>query len=96
MATIKHPYTGRARLQWEKTGTGVHMAIRVQEAKYRRGASYDVRETFAIVRPTYNEAGVFADNGMFLVTRGSFDDLSAHNTLDEAKVYVEALFALEN
>lgn len=83
-------------MQWETTATGVHMAIAVRSAKYRRGSAYDVRETFAIVRPTYNEAGVFASDGMFLVTRGSFEDLSAHETLHQAKVYVEALFALEN
>lgn len=65
-------------------------------AKYRRGQPYTVRETFALIRPAYNESGMLDESGGWVVTRNSFDEIRSFDTIEEAKLYVRSLFALES
>lgn len=97
MATIKHPVTGKARLNWEYDGrTGVQVASVVQQAKYRKGMAYDVATIFAHLRPAYNGQGVFTTtHSGWVVTRNNFDEIREFDNFDMAKLYIESLFALE-
>lgn len=51
--------------------------------------------TLATIRRGYAGDGLFTDGGKFVVTRHTFDDLREFDTLDEAKLFVESIFALE-
>jgi len=48
---ITHPYTGKARLDWQRDGNGVVVASVLKTAKYRKGHAYDVATVFAHIRP---------------------------------------------
>ncbi len=74
---------------------GIHVATRIQQAKYRRGQAYIVREAFAQIRPAYNALGLLDEQGGWVVTRNSFDEIREFGDIESAKLYVEALFALE-
>jgi hypothetical protein len=92
----KHPHIGQPELQWAVASNGVHAAFVIQEARYKTGRTYQTRETFAQARPTYNGAGLLHDlDGAYVVTRGSFDELRSFDTLAQAKLYIESLYALE-
>ena len=95
MATIKHPVTGKPRLEWIFDGNGVHVAQRVQQAKYRKGQAYDVTTVFAHVRPAYNALGLLDANGGWVVTRNNFDEIREFTDFEMAKLYVHSLFELE-
>ena len=95
MATITHPYTGKPRLDWSIMN-GVHVASVMQQAKYRKGRPYDVATVFAHIRPAYNGIGMLDTSGGWVVTRNDFDEIRAFSTVDDAKVYVQSLFALEH
>jgi hypothetical protein len=96
MATIRHPVTGKARLEWSYDGTtGVQVASVMQQAKYRKGLAYEVATVFAHLRPAYNSAAVFHEHAGWVVTRNSFDEIREFDNFDMAKLYVESLFALE-
>jgi hypothetical protein len=82
-------------LTWELQNMGIHVATREQQAKYRRGSAYIVREAFAQIRPAYNVAGLLDSKGGWVVTRNSFDEIREFSDIAAAKLYVEALFALE-
>lgn len=92
---VKHPYTGKVNLQWERLGV-TWSALTERSAQYRRGSLYTVRETFAFIRPAYNYAGMLDENGGWVVTRNSFDEIRSFETFEEAKIYVESIFALES
>jgi hypothetical protein len=92
---IKHPVSGRPSLAWELQNMGIHVATRIQQAKYRRGQAYIVREAFAQIRPAYNALGLLDEQGGWVVTRNSFDEIREFGDIESAKLYVEALFALE-
>ena len=74
---------------------GIHVATRIQQAKYRRGQAYIVREAFAQIRPAYNALGLLDEQGGWVVTRNSFDEIREFGDIESAKLNVEALFALE-
>jgi hypothetical protein len=96
MATIRHPVTGKPRLDWNYDGTtGVQVASVVRQAKYRKGHAYDVATVFAYLRPAYNSSGVFHEHAGWVVTRNSFDEIREFDNFDTAKLYIESLFALE-
>jgi hypothetical protein len=92
---IKHPVSGRPSLAWELQNMGIHVATREQKARYRRGQAYIVREAFAQIRPAYNALGLLDEQGGWVVTRNSFDEIREFSDIEAAKLYVEALFALE-
>lgn len=92
---IRHPVTGKPSLTWELQNMGIHVATRVQQAKYRRGQAYEVREAFAQIRPAYNVSGLLDNTRGWVVTRNSFDEIREFSDIESAKLYVEALFALE-
>lgn len=95
----KHPYVGKPRLVWAygDRGDGVRSAYVERDAKYRTSRQYTTRETFAVVRPTYNSAGVLGDiDGKYVVTRNAFDEIRSFDDFETAMVYVESLFALEH
>lgn len=92
----KHPLIGKPILVWDVAPNGVHTAFVIQDARYKTGRTYQTRETFAQARPTYNGAGLLHDlDGAYVVTRGAFDEIRSFDTLPQAKVYVESLYALE-
>lgn len=94
----KHPYVGKPRLVWayDDRGIGIRSAYVERDAKYRTPKKYTTRETFAIVRPTHNSAGLLGDlDGKYVVARSAFDELRTFESMDVAMVYVESLFALE-
>ena len=96
MATVKHPIQGRPTLAWDRVGA-VFTAFIENQAKYRRGNAYTVRETFAILRPQYNALGLITDSPAgWVVTRNNFDEIREFNDFDTAKLYVESLFTLEH
>lgn len=49
---------------------------------------------FATVRRMYNANGLLQGDG-YAVSRRSFEDLREFRTLEEAKLYVESIFELE-
>jgi hypothetical protein len=93
---ITHPYTGKARLDWQRDGNGVVVASVLKTAKYRKGHAYDVATVFAHIRPAYNALGLLDEHGGWVVTRNSFDEIREFPDIDMAKLYVTSLFALEH
>lgn len=93
----KHPYVGKARLVWDwADAPRVRRAFVERDAKYKTSRSYTTRESFALVRTTYNSAGVLGDiEGKYVVTRNAFDEIRSFDDFETAMVYVESLFALE-
>lgn len=91
-----HPHTGKPRLSWGVNENGVHTAYVERMAKYKTARTYTTRETLAMVRPTYNGAGVLHDlEGVYVVVRNAFEEVRSFDDLETAKIYVESLFALE-
>lgn len=93
--------TGAARrtkieweLRWDNSKPDVHTAEEV--ASENSGVMHRVvrKRFFAMVRSTYNSAGYFDGRG-YVVARTAFDDVRCFGTLEEAKLYVESLYALE-
>ena len=96
MATVTHPVQGRPTLSWDRSGS-VYTAYTQAVAKYKRGSTYVVRESFAILRPQYNGLGLFTYNGTgWVVTRNNFDEIREFDDFTTAKLYIESLFALEH
>lgn len=97
MATVRHPVTGKPRLEWNYDGrTGVQVASVVQTAKYRKGHAYEVATVFAHLRPAYNGLGVFTStHSGWVVTRNNFEEIREFDDFDIAKLYIDSLFALE-
>jgi hypothetical protein len=94
-----HPYVGRPKLEWKRAEFGFEAYI-VRNAKYRSSSSYLTREIFAYVRD--KDSGtllpLFEDDDAsrkWLVLRRSFGDIKSFDTQREAKLHVEAMFALE-
>ena len=92
---IKHPYVGGYRVTWRNHGRVVECIVE-RDAKYKRGNLYSVLTPFATVRPVYGPACLYDDSKGWVVTRNAFEDVASFPTLDEAKVFVESLIALEN
>ena len=101
MATRHHNYTGPAALHWVAGDTehmhGVHwIAQSWRPATYHISKStYMVKTNFAYLRPAHDANGLINAKSGWVVSRGGFEDLAHYPTIDEAKLYVEALFALE-
>lgn len=95
---VKHPYTGKPRLVWDWGGDGlVRTAYVERDAKYKTSRVYQTREMLAMIRPTYNSAGVLHDiNGKYVVTRNDFGEVRSFDDFETAMIYVESLFALEH
>lgn len=94
---VKHPYTGKPRLQWAIEGNNVRVAYVERDAKYKTSRSYTTREMLAMIRPTYNSAGVLHDlDGAYVVARNDFGEVRSFDSFDTAMAYVESLFALEH
>lgn len=94
---IKHPYTGKPRLVWGIEGNNVRVAYVERDAKYKTSRKYQTREMLAMIRPTYNSAGVLHDiEGKYVVTRNDFGEVRSFDDCETALVYVESLFALEH
>jgi hypothetical protein len=94
---ITHPVSGKPQLVWEETSHVVRTAYVEQQAKYKRGKGYQIRETFALVRPNYRGDYTYAMMGNgWVVTRNDFDEIREFDTFDMAKLYVTSLFALEH
>ena len=55
-----------------------------------------MHRSFANIRPAYNTSGMLDANDGWVVTRATFEDLHYFSNIDEAKLYVQALFALES
>lgn len=94
-----HPYVGRPKLEWKRAEFGFEACV-VRQAKYRSSSSYLTREIFAYVRGNDAEEllPLFEDGDMsrkWLVLRQTFGDIKSFDTHREAKLHVEALFALE-
>lgn len=94
MPQVKHPYTGQPALVFERNGM-VWNAHVERHASYARGRPYVVREPFATIRPAYNDAVMLDETCGWVVTRNSFDEIRSFTTVEEAKLYVQSLFALE-
>lgn len=92
---IKHPYISGYRVQWRNTGRVVECLIE-RDAKYKRGNLYSVITPFATIRPVYGPTCLYDESKGWVVTRTAFEDVAAFPTLDEAKVFVESLIALEH
>lgn len=93
---VKHPPHGKPRLAMSHPQGGVYTVYVERDHKYKTSRQYTTREVFAIIRPTYNSAGLLHDfDGAYVVTRNAFDELRSFNDLETAMVYVESLFALE-
>jgi len=89
------PAKGPPRLEWRKSGD-MWQAFHVVERGYsKKSLTYTDRVLFALVRPQLNGNALFSDLHGYVVSRTAFADLRAFPTLDEAKLYVESLFALE-
>lgn len=92
----KHPYTGKPRLVWNIEGHTVRAAYVERDAKYKTARQYTTRELLAMIRPTYNSAGMLHDiEGKYVVTRNDFGEVRSFDDYETALVYVESLFALE-
>ena len=94
MKQIKHPFVGSSRLAWSREGA-IWKALDVQTAKYRHGKPYEVSHLFAILRPAYNEAGLFHELHGWVVSRTTFDQIEVFDDFETAKVYVQSLYELE-
>ena len=91
------PAMGPPRLEWQRNPhNGVWSALRKVERGYSRSAlTYEETSLFAIVRPALAGDALFTEANGYVVTRTTFDDLRSFPTIEEAKLYVESLFALE-
>lgn len=97
MATKHHNYISPATLMWVSgEGGAPWVAQSWRAAKYHaKGTQYTVKYNFAFLRPAHDANGLISSRAGWVVSRGGFEDLAHYNTFDEAKLYVEALFALE-
>jgi len=95
MATIRHPFKGKPTLHWVTPTAGVHTAIVERGAQYRKGMEYIVQENLAVIRPSFNDAVMLDERLGWVVARNSFDEVREFSSFDDAKAYVESLFALE-
>jgi hypothetical protein len=101
MATKHHNYVGPPTLHWEPGPAanmhGVHwIAQSWRPAKYHMTQQpYTVKSNFAYLRPAHDANGLYSARAGWVVSRGGFEDLAHYPSIDEAKLYVEALFALE-
>lgn len=91
------PATGRGWLEWMHLPlTGAWQAIAVVPRGYlMTSKTYEDRTAFALVRPALAGDALFAETFGYVVTRHTFDDIRSFSTLDEAKLYVESIYALE-
>jgi hypothetical protein len=98
---IKHPFTGRRELLWDwgddaTRGTRIVVTAYVeQEAKYKRGSPYKLRNMFAAIRRNCGGDGLVSLTSGYVVVRNSFDEMREFHTVAEAQLYIEALYALE-
>lgn len=84
----------RRALEWLANPGHVYVA-RVLTPMNRKRGLVVTESCLAQIRPAYNSSGLTdTSQGIWLVTAGGFDDLRQFDTLEEAKTYVEALFAL--
>ena len=95
MATVRHPFKGKAVLCWTIPTAGVHVAVVERNAKYHTSKSYTVQEGLAVIRPAFNDAVMLDERLGWVVSRNSFDEVREFSSFDDAKAYVESLFALE-
>lgn len=79
-------------LEWHEPLQHVHMAMVVGTA--RRGRPM-VRFVFRTVRAMLDGNGLLQGSGWVVTSPHSFEDLAQCATLEEAKTFVEGLFALE-
>lgn len=79
-------------LEWHTPLPHVHMAMVV--GADRRGRP-TVRFVFRTVRRMVNGDGLLQGDGWVVTSPSSFADLAQCDTLEEAKTFVEGLFALE-
>lgn len=79
-------------LEWHTPLPHVHMAMVV--GPDRRGRPM-VRFVFRTVRRMVNGDGLLQGDGWVVTSPSSFADLAQCDTLEEAKIFVEGLFALE-
>jgi len=92
---VKHPFTGKAELVRVHQGA-LYLFTRRREAKYKHSnAMYHIDEIFAVIRPAKDGNGVADARQGFVVARDSFDEIRYFDTLEQATIYVESLFALE-
>ncbi len=91
------PAMGRGRLEWMPLSqTGAWQAVSAVPRGYlTTSMTYEDRTTFALVRPALAGDALFAETFGYVVTRHTFDDIRSFSTLDEAKLYVESIYALE-
>ena len=80
-------------LKWETKTPHVHQALRVVRTKVP-ARNYPVFSLFAMVRPARAGDGLLSEQLGWVVTMNSFDDIKHFATLDEAKLHVEAVYAL--
>lgn len=102
MATKHHNYVGPPTLHWvpgtpDNGKQCTHwIAQSWRPAKYHHsGSPYIVKSYFAYLLPAHDANGLISARSGWVVSRGNFEDLAHYPTIDEAKLYVEALFALE-
>lgn len=95
MATVRHPFKGKPTLRWTTPTAGVHSAWVERGAQYRAGREYTVQENLAVIRPSFNDAVMLDERLGWVVARNSFDEVREFSSFDDAKAYVESLFALE-
>lgn len=79
-------------LEWHTPLPHVHMAMVV--GADRRGRP-TVRFVFRTVRAMADGNGLLQGDGWVVTSPSSFADLAQCDTLEEAKTFVEGLFALE-
>jgi hypothetical protein len=88
----------RSNISWELVWTiptpGVHLAE--ERAVARGNQLHRVVKTrqFAVIRNAYDSNGYYNGHG-YVVSRHSFDDIRHFDTIEEAKLYVESVYALE-
>jgi hypothetical protein len=80
-------------LQWSTTTPHVHQALKVVKTKVP-ARKYPVHTLFAMVRPARAGDGLLAEHLGWVVTMSSFEDIKHFATLEEAKLHVEAVYAL--
>lgn len=88
----------RANISWELVWTiptpGVHLAEERAVARGNQLHRVVQSRHFATVRNAYGADGYYIGDG-YVVSRGSFDEIRQFDTIEEAKLYVESLYALE-
>jgi len=83
------------KLQWSNPSSGVYVAE--EHATTKGNQLHRVVKTrhFATVRSAFGADGLHNDQNGFVVSRNSFDEVRHFPTFEEAKLYVESLYALE-